>query len=85
MSKPLDTMPAGQLAKAYDKAFAEVSAINRALIDAGRGSERGSETQEKSDPLSLRYIAANDRFSAIVEEQRARRSWHGGTGPIRRT
>ena len=82
MAKALDMMTGAEIAKAYAKASEATSKICTALIAAGRGMERGSETRSKSDPLSLDYIRENDRFSAIVSEIEARKRYHGGTQRI---
>lgn len=78
VSKALDMMTASEIQKAYDKANAVTLVAGRALIDAGRGIERCSETRTKSDPLSLEYIRANDAFNAINDEITARKRYHGG-------
>lgn len=85
MTKTLDMMTASEIAKAYDKARKTTSDICTKLINAGRGMERGNETRQKTDPLSLEYIRENDRFNAIVNEIEARKRYHGGTQRIRRT
>jgi len=78
----LTRMPAGQL-RNYAGRFSVASSENcKALIAAGRGLERGTETRAKSDPLSLAYIAVNDAWNAATSEQAARRRYHGGDGPI---
>lgn len=82
MAKPLDLMTAAEIKKAYDKASDLCSINNRALINAGRGMERGSETRAKSDPLALEYVRLNDAFAAIVQEMDLRKRWHGGTQRI---
>ena len=82
MPKALDMMTAAEIKRAYDKASAVTSQICTALIEAGRGMERGSETRAKSDSLSLDYIRENDRFCAIVNEIEARKRYHGGTQRI---
>ena len=82
MAKALDMMTGAEIAKAYAKAGEATSKICTALIEAGRGMERGSETRTKSDPLSLDYIREYDKFSAIVNEMEARKRYHGGTQRI---
>lgn len=82
MAKALDMMTGAEIAKAYAKASEVTRRICTALIEAGRGMERGSETRAKSDPLSLDYIRENDRFTDIVFEMEARKRYHGGTQRI---
>jgi hypothetical protein len=78
MAKPLEMLTASEIKKAYDKSLALCLTNNKALISAGRGMERGSETRAKADPLALEYIRLNDAFNAINDEIRARKLYHGG-------
>lgn len=82
MAKPLDMMTASEITKAYDKAYAASSANCKALIKAERGNEKGSETRQKDDPLSLEYIRINDWLAEINQEMAARKRYHGGTHRI---
>lgn len=66
---------------AADKAC---SALVDAMIAAGRGHERPTETCKLADPLALRYTAALERYTALGEERRRRMEWHGSLLPIRK-
>jgi hypothetical protein len=61
-------MTSGQINKELDALDATSSAITREFIEAGRGSERPSETIQKTDPLSARWKVASDRVMALHNE-----------------
>ena len=77
-----------KLAALYDKRQYLCSLNCRALINAGRGMERGNEIYAKgiagADPLSVEYVAVTDAVRLVIDEQDARKRYHGGTEPIRR-
>lgn len=79
--------PASRL-KAYQEAWdAEEDAACKALIDAGRGHEKGGQTREAAnagDPLAIRWATARDAAMAAWSELQTRRRWHGKDSPIRR-
>jgi len=66
------------------KADAVRSALCDELIAAGRGHERHSDTAAKSDPLSLRYLAASAAYVALSDERRYRMTYHGSMKPVRK-
>lgn len=84
MAKPLAEMSERELQGARDKSNAETSKITTELIDAGRGTEKPSETRTKNDALSERWKVAMDRHNAIVDEERKRMTYHGSLKPIKR-
>ena len=61
-------------------------AIASALIEAGRGYERASETLAKSgqDELSTYFANLRSAFSAWYAERNARLAYHGTLKPIRK-
>lgn len=61
-------------------------AITSALIEAGRGYERSSETLVKSgqDELSTYFARLRSAFSAWYAERNARLTYHGNLKPIRK-
>lgn len=83
-TRDLATLPAGELRKRCAKAYEAVFSITKEFIEVGRGNETGREIRRMTDPLAVRYIAANDKANALREEQEARRRYHGGDHPIRR-
>lgn len=74
------TMTASEINKELDRLDAESSAVTQELIDTGRGSELTSETLKKTDPLSLRAAANNERQSDLRREISAR---YGPNAPSR--
>lgn len=48
-------MTAGEINRELDKLDAGASVLNSRLIEAGRGSEKYSETMAKTDPLALAW------------------------------
>jgi len=76
-------MTEGQLRKADAKAETECLLIIEAMIAAGRGHERQSETMTKTDPLSLRFIANTNTHCDIVTEMRRRKEYHGSLRKIK--
>lgn len=89
MPKPLDKLSARELEALETKRYARVSANNRALIDAGFGSQRGNETRAAAalpdaNPLFVEYVLANDSWQEVISELKARERWHGSHKPIRR-
>lgn len=75
-------MTEGELRKVRAKADTERSAVNDAMIAAGRGYEKAWDTLAKAklpdaDPLTLRFAASGAVCSAIRAEQDRRMGWHG--------
>lgn len=58
--KRLRDMTRAELERAKKRAGIACSQLCDELIAAGRGNELPSEIQKKSDPLSLRYMRAQD-------------------------
>lgn len=81
-------LSAAKLQALYDKRQAASSINCRALIDAGRGMERGSGIYAKgkagADPLSVEYVAVTDAVQEVIAEMNARKAWGGDLKPIRR-
>ena len=61
-------MTAGEINKVLDKLDKQLSELNRALIDAGRGHETHYDTVHKTDPLSLKCAAYSDLRSELRRE-----------------
>lgn len=58
----VERMTASEINRAMDRIERESSALTDAMIEAGRGNERPSETVKKSDPLATRFVEIeNDR------------------------
>jgi hypothetical protein len=81
----IQRMSARTLQTLYSKRFDVASDATKALIAAGRGEERFNETRAKTDKLSLRFLKAHDSFHEVVREKEARRRWHGGDQPIKKS
>ena len=79
----LTKLSAAKIEALYAKRQAACSANRTALINAGRGMERGSEIRTKSDPLSLEYVVLSDAVQLVIAEMEARKRYHGGLKPIK--
>lgn len=66
------TMTASAINRELDRLDGQVSNWCTAMIDAGRGSERPSETRLKSDPLADACRRIMDRTDKLRDEIRAR-------------
>lgn len=73
-------MSAPEINRRLDALDVESSKINREFIDAGRGSERPSETRHMTDPLALRAIQ-NRKDSGVLHAEIAKR--YGPGAPSR--
>lgn len=67
----------------------EACSINcTALINAGRGMERGQEIYAKgkagADPLSVDYVRLTDDVQEVIAEMAARKRYQGNLRPIKR-
>lgn len=80
-------LSAAKLSALYDKRQAACSVNCTALINAGRGSERGNEIYAKgvasADALSIEYVKLTDAVRIVIDEMDARKRWHGSLQPIR--
>lgn len=65
-------MTGGELTKAQAAVDAVSSRINQALIDAGRGFEKPSETYTKTDTLSEAFKTVSKRNAELISEVRMR-------------
>lgn len=81
-------LSAAKIEALYARRQAACSINNRALIDAGRGMERGNDIYAKgaagADPLSVEYKRATDAVQEVIAEMEARKRYHGGLKPIKR-
>lgn len=72
----------------YDKRQAACSINCTALINAGRGMERGNEIYAKGvaggDQLSIEYRRLSDAVQEVIREMDARRRYHGSLRPLKR-
>ena len=84
----LTKISARQIEALYVKRQAACSVNCTALINAGRGMERGSEIYAKgiaaADPLSIEYVKLTDEVQAVISEMEARKRYHGSCAPIKR-
>ena len=84
----LAKLSARQLEALYAKRQAACSANCTALINAGRGMEKGNEIYAKGkacvDILSVEYVACTDAVQLVIAEMESRKRWHGSLKPIRR-
>ena len=85
MELDITKMSSRELHLATYKANVRLITANNALIAAGRGDERPSETMAKSDPLSLEYIQARKACEAIIAERDRRKAHHGNLRAIKET
>lgn len=63
-----ETMSAAEINESLDRVAEESSRIIDEMIAAGRGSERPSETAQRTDSLFLRYIQ-NWKAADILREE----------------
>jgi len=85
----LSKLSARQIEGMYEKRQAACSANCTALINAGRGMERGNEIYAKgkanADRLSIEYMVLTDRVQEVIREMEARKRYHGSLKPIKRS
>lgn len=79
----LQDMTRAELRRAAARADRELTRCLDSLIAAGRGHERPTEIRQRSDDLSLRWIAAADVCRALESERRRRLDYHGTEHRIR--
>ena len=81
-------LSANKLQALYNKRQSSCSANCTALINAGRGMERGNEIYAKgkdgADTLSIEYVKLSDEIQEVIAEMEARKRYHGGLKPIKR-
>lgn len=82
-------LSAAKIEALYAKRSEAASVNCRALINAGRGMERGNEIYAKgkagADPLSVEYARLTDALQEVIAEMEARKRWHGRLKPIKRS
>lgn len=84
--KPLSGMPRAALLKAYEKAQAESTEINRALIDMGHGQSKPAEIRAMTGhPIYERYARNADRVQELYMEREARKRYQGNEHPIKKS
>lgn len=85
----LAKLSANKLQALYYKRQAACSVNCTALINAGRGMERGGEIYAKgkagADPLSIEYMRLTDAVQSVIAEMDARKRYGGDLRPIRRS
>lgn len=81
-------LSARKLEEIYAKRQAACSLNCTALVNAGRGMERGNEIYAKglakADALSIEYVTLTDAVRVVINEMDARKRWGGDLKPIRR-
>lgn len=77
MSKPIRELTRSELDRALAQAHKRSMELVDAMIAAGRGHERPSDTRGKADELSQRVNAAADSEQALRAEAARRMAWHG--------
>ena len=83
----LEKLSERKLVAIYEKLQTAASANCTALINAGWGSERGSETRARAktgDALAVQYVEIQNNLQILIAEQDARKRWHGSLKPIKR-
>ena len=84
----LSKLSAAKIEALYVKRQAACSVNCTALINAGRGMERGNEIYAKgkagADTLSVEYVSLTDAVHLVIMEMEARRRYHGSLKPIKR-
>ena len=84
----LTKLSAAKIEALYAKRQAACSVNCTALINAGRGMERGNEITAKgvagADTLSVEYVALSNAVQEVISEMEARKRYHGGLKPIKR-
>lgn len=84
----LATLSSRKLEALYAKLQAKCSLNCTALINAGRGMERGNEIYAKGaagiDQLSIEYVKHSDAVQIVIAEMEARKRYHGTLRPIKR-
>jgi hypothetical protein len=75
----LAKLSARQIEALYAKRQEACSVNCTALINAGRGMERGNEIYAKgiagADPLSIEYVRATDAVQLVIAEMESRKRW----------
>lgn len=83
----LSKLSAAKIEALYNKRQAACSVNCTALINAGRGMERGNEIRAKgiagADALSVEYVALSNAVQLVVAEMESRKRWHGSLKPIK--
>lgn len=84
----LTALSAAKIQALYDKRQAACSINCTALLNTGRGMERGGEIYTKgiakADQLSIDYVELTDAVQAVILEMELRKRYHGTLKPIRR-
>ena len=84
----LTKLSAAKIEALAAKRYAARSAACRALINAGFGEERHSETRKRAaethDPLAVRSVEASGACDEVWAEMDARKRYHGSLKPIKR-
>ena len=75
-------MTRAELERAMLIAGKKAMVICEAMIAAGRGYEKPSETRTKTDPLSIARNVAADWEAALYAERERRLTYHGKLTPI---
>lgn len=88
MNVDINKLSAAKLEALYAKRQAACSVNCSALINAGRGMERGNEIYAKgkanADALSIEYVTLTDATQQVIFEMEARKRYHGTLKPIKR-
>jgi hypothetical protein len=81
-------LSAAKLETLYAKRQAVSSQVCSALIQAGYGMERGSDTRARAettgDALAVKYVETSDATYEVVREIEARKTYQGNLRPIKR-
>lgn len=82
----LSKLSARKLEELYAKRQAACSLNCTALINAGRGMERGNEIYAKgvanADQLSIEYLTLTDAVRIVIDEMEARKRYSGSLKPM---
>ena len=77
--KPLTELTPAELERRKRSIARRSEIINDAMIAAGRGFEKPTETRTKTDALSARWRECSDAWIAVVAEEQRRITYHGNT------
>lgn len=71
-AKDVSEMSAAAINREMESLSRKMSALNDEMIEVGRGHERPSDTEGKTDPLSVRFNAARSRWADLRYEVKRR-------------
>lgn len=85
MRKEITTISPKSLSDELEKIQQSISILTTKFIEAGRGQERITEIRNKTDEMSVNYIALLDYENDIYNEVNRRYEYHGSLKRINAT